>query len=352
MANTGLAIAHQTVEIVRGEWETPANLELIKRTVAPGLTDVEFALFCHVARVRHLDPLQRQIHAVKRSVKRQNGEGYEEKMTIQTGIDGFRAIANRTNTYMPSEKLPLVEGAGTTDLRVTVWVKKYGRGQWHEYGATAYYREFVQTRRGGDGKMVPVAMWEKMPLGQTEKCAEAKALRRGWPEELGQIYVDEEMQHAEIAPEIQSPKQDRTQRELGTLRVSMEPNRGHGNEGMQRANPPEPEICAECRAVGGHEPDCPHAAKVPEPNVPPPPTEAGWKAFAGHDPKLHISYKQGRMLFAIQNQLGLTDEWVKTKLAEEFHVPHRPLIPKAEFGAVLDAIDPEGKQHELSQVPF
>ena len=32
-----------------------------------------------------------------------------------------------------------------------------------------------------------------MPVNQLTKCAEALALRRGWPEELGGVYVDEEM---------------------------------------------------------------------------------------------------------------------------------------------------------------
>src|SRR5271157_4662181 len=50
------------------------------------------------------------------------------------------------------------------------------------------------------------------------------------------------------------PKQDKTQREMGTLKASSEPNRGHGNEGMQKA---EPTICADCRGMdGNHTPEC------------------------------------------------------------------------------------------------
>lgn len=213
------------------------EIKLIASTVAPGLTNDQFKLFLYVAKVRNLDPLQRQIHAVMRNTFEPESNSWAKKMTIQTGIDGFRAIANRTGLYMPSDKAPLVEGQGTPELRVTVWVKKWAPNdrQWHEFGATAYYREFVQTKKDGNA-LKPVAMWEKMPLGQTEKCAEAKVLRRGWPEELGQIYVDEEMQHTEPVGEVLSPekKQDKTQREMGTLKASTEPNRGHGNEGMAK----------------------------------------------------------------------------------------------------------------------
>jgi phage recombination protein Bet len=178
--------------VAQPEWER--KLALVKQTVAPGLTNDEFELFCHVAKTRNLDPLQRQIHAVKRRTFNNESKSWEEKLTIQIGIDGFRAIANRTGLYMPSDKTPLIEGSESSEMRATVWVKKYHRESktWNEFGATAYYREFVQLKKDGN-EYKPVAMWAKMPLSMTEKCAEAKALRRGWPEELGQIYIPEEI---------------------------------------------------------------------------------------------------------------------------------------------------------------
>lgn len=39
----------------------------------------------------------------------------------------------------------------------------------------------------------PNSMWKKRPFGQLEKCAEAAALRRGFPEEVGNEYADDEM---------------------------------------------------------------------------------------------------------------------------------------------------------------
>lgn len=339
---------------VSREWET--QLELVKRTVAPGLTDEEFALFCHVARVRHLDPLQRQIHAVKRATWDPEKNGYVEKMSLQTGIDGYRAIANRTDLYMPSDRLPLVEDAGKDSLRVTVWVKKYSRNDsdWHEFGATAYYREYVQTRRNkGTNKVEPNAMWEKMPINQLTKCAEALALRRGWPEELGQIYVDEELPSQEpvyLPPE--NARQDKARRELGTLRVSREPNRGHGNEGTQRSV--EQEICAECRQVNGHAEGCKlnpkNAAAAGTGKIGisgDGSTVAGatkkskrdaWIAQPGHDPKIHIAFDEGVQLFELQRKLNVTDEQIKTLLDREFEIQHRYLIRQDQFQQVLDAV--------------
>ncbi len=219
---------------------TPEQIELIKKTVAPGLKDDEFALYMYIARVRNLDPLQRQIHAVMRKVKNRDTGNWEERMTIQIGIDGFRSIANRSGLYMPSERPPLIEGAGTPEVRVTAWVKKWSPldRSWHEFSGTALYREYVQTVKV-DNKWVANSMWEKMPMNQTEKCAEAKALRRGWPEELGQFYIPEELKHDDEGPKTASEKKvekeeakARARRQADLLTPSQEPNRGHGNEGF------------------------------------------------------------------------------------------------------------------------
>src|SRR6185437_8938526 len=70
------------------EW-TRDQVDLLKRTVANDLSDDEFALFGYQCRRRGLDPFVRQIHAVKRG----------GQVTFQTGIDGYRLIAERTWRY-------------------------------------------------------------------------------------------------------------------------------------------------------------------------------------------------------------------------------------------------------------
>ena len=68
---------------------TPGEITTIKETVAVGATDNELRLFLYQCSRTGLDPLSRQIHFIKRG----------GKATIQTGIDGFRAIAERTGKY-------------------------------------------------------------------------------------------------------------------------------------------------------------------------------------------------------------------------------------------------------------
>jgi phage recombination protein Bet len=350
MPETAMMVAKtQGMTVVNQDWERPENLELIKQTVAPGLSDPEFMMFCHVARVRHLDPLQKQIYAIKRRTWNAETGQYEDRMVLQVGIDGFRSIANRTGLYMPSDRLPLVEGQGTENLRVTVWVQKWHEmsGQWKEFGATAYYREFVQTKKNkATGKLEPVSQWEKMPLAQTEKCAEIKAIRRGWPEELGQFYTPEEVSSTiDVDPVPQEkPKLDKIRRDLGTLKVSSEPNRGHGHEGTQRTaeqasqRAPEQEICAECRTLNGHAADCSLNKKNAQKK---PSKREAWDTQPGHDPKTHIPFEDGITLFDIQRQLNLTDDQVRAFLDKEFEIQHRYLIRQDQFQVVLDAIQKE-----------
>lgn len=237
---------------------TDEQKKLIKATVGSGLTDDQFAWGMYVAQRMNLDPLRRQVHFVKRRKKKarqanSTQDEWEEYLTIQVAIDGARAIANRGGCYAPSDQLPHYQyrdeelAGGKTKkvlFAVTVWVKKFTPvdRSWHEYGATAIFDEFVPLERDGNSWKVS-SMWEKMPHNQLEKCAEFKALKRGFPEELDGLNiqeefdrVDQEIQNEQHAADKRGegdapPSQTRKQRERGTLRQSKEPNRGHDQEG-------------------------------------------------------------------------------------------------------------------------
>ena len=175
------------------------QVNLIKATVARDTTDDEFALFLYVAKNTGLNPLLRQIHAVKRW----DSKLEREAMAIQTGIDGYRLIAERTGKYAPGREPEFAHGEDGDLVSATAYVKKMtADGTWHEVPATAFYDEYVQTKKDG----TPNIMWGKMPHSQLAKCAEALAIRKAFPSETAGVQGEEEMGQAENIIEGQTAK--------------------------------------------------------------------------------------------------------------------------------------------------
>jgi phage recombination protein Bet len=175
----------------------PEKVELLKRTMCKGATDDELELFLHACKHTGLDPFVRQIYAVKRKQRNDNGD-YVEVMTIQTGIDGYRLIAERTGRYMPGREPTFTYNDNGLLLTATAHVKKLAAdGSWHEISATAHWDEYVSLKR--DNK--PTRMWNDKPHIMLSKCAESLALRRAFPAELSGVYTREEMEQAEPSGE-------------------------------------------------------------------------------------------------------------------------------------------------------
>jgi phage recombination protein Bet len=169
---------------------TPDQVALIKRTIAKDCSDDELKLFVHVCRRLRLDPIAKQIYAVK----------MDGKMVIQTGIDGFRLIAERTGKYRGASDPEWCGEDGAwkevwTDMEVypraaRVRVKKQGPDDLEPIivSGVANFTEYVAMK--GDE---PNARWKKAPAAMLAKCAEALALRRAFPEELSGLFSFDEM---------------------------------------------------------------------------------------------------------------------------------------------------------------
>jgi phage recombination protein Bet len=175
---------------------TDEQIALIKATVAKDTTDDELALFLYTAKSTGLDPLRKQIHAIKRLDRKTD----KRVMTIQTGIDGYRVLAERTGCYVPGRE-PTFEVSPkdpSHPLSATAYIKKLVANAWHEVAATARWDEYVQTYFDkGTNRWEPTPFWKRMPFGQLAKCAEALALRRAFPDALGGLYTHEEMAQAD-----------------------------------------------------------------------------------------------------------------------------------------------------------
>lgn len=171
------------------------DLELIKRTVCPSqdFTDAEFGLFMYTAKSRGLNPLTKQIYAIKRWTGNRMG------MSIQVAIDGFRAVAQRTGAY--AGQTPC-QWCGSDGVWRDVWLAKEPpmaarvgvlRHDFKEpLYAIALYSDYCQYTK--EGKIT--SMWQKMPSLMLAKCAESLALRKAFPESLSGLYSSDEMAQA------------------------------------------------------------------------------------------------------------------------------------------------------------
>ena len=189
----------------------PAQIAIIKRTVASDTNANEFDLFMEACRSYRLDPFRKQIHCV---VYNKDNEA-KRKMTIIVSRDGCRIIAQRCGDYRPASQPPTYEvdpaekspcnPLGLVSATVTLF-KQDNRGEWFPVAGQAYWDEFAPLKddwqfdkeagkRAPTGKKVLDAsgQWAKMGRLMLAKCAEMQALRAGWPDEFGAIYSEEEM---------------------------------------------------------------------------------------------------------------------------------------------------------------
>ena|ERR1700752_4312699 len=176
----------------------PKQIEILKNSICRGVTNEEFEVFIMACVKTQLDPFMRQIYAVKRKAKKPDGS-WGETMTIQTGIDGYRLIAERTERYAPGQEPTYTYDQHGQLLSATAYVKKQTKdGTWHVVSASAYIDEYCQTivdRQTGEKKAS--GMWGNMPRTMLAKCAEAQALRKAFPAEMSGVYTKEEMEQAE-----------------------------------------------------------------------------------------------------------------------------------------------------------
>lgn len=167
------------------------KMQLLKDTFFKGSSNDEFMLFAHACERTGLDPFLKQIYPVKRW----DSTLKKEIMTVQTGIDGYRLMAERTGCYSPGKEPTFNYNKEGKLISSTAYVKKLTKdGTWHEVSATAFYDEYCQRTKEGN----PTSMWSKMPHSQLAKCAESLALRKAFPAELSGMYTKEEMEQSEI----------------------------------------------------------------------------------------------------------------------------------------------------------
>lgn len=173
----------------------PAELQLVKDTIGKNLSDDELRWFLYQAKQLGLNPLLKQVYAVKRYDSKLG----REVMSVQIGIDGARGIAETTDEY-EGQTAPM--WCGKDGVWTDVWLSKepplaakvgvFRKGFREAVYGIAKYDSYVQVTKNG---IAP--LWSKMPDIMLAKCAESLALRKAFPKKLNGIYTNEEMQQAD-----------------------------------------------------------------------------------------------------------------------------------------------------------
>ena len=139
-----------------------------------------------------------------------NGKSQKRQVVIVTTISGLRAIADRSGTYRPDDqparivydeaaKHPKANPHGIIEGIVTPY--RFAHGGWHPVVGQVFWDEIapIRTDDTGDKWLDNRTPWPARPRGQFIKCCEAAALRLGWPENLANVYAEDELDKARMA---------------------------------------------------------------------------------------------------------------------------------------------------------
>lgn len=179
MSNEALALVERHERSTTLVVITTEQVDLIKRTIAQDATDAELQLFFYDCKRRGVHPLDKLIHFTKRA----------GKYTPVTSIDYFRSRAAETKEHMGTADAVFVGTPKKDDFAASVTVFRMVQGEKCPFTATARWSEYCPDEKNA-------FMWSKMPHGQLGKCAEALALRKGFPQELADLHTFEEMAQA------------------------------------------------------------------------------------------------------------------------------------------------------------
>jgi phage recombination protein Bet len=144
-------------------------IDTLRNTIARDLNDSEFKLFCEIVKATNLNPITKEIWAIKTRAGLQ----------IMTGINGFLRIANSHPQFDGIETEAQWDGGKL----VAVTCKVHRKDRRYPATATAYLREYAK----------PSPIWQQMPSVMLTKCAKSLAIREAFIQQLGGLYTAEEM---------------------------------------------------------------------------------------------------------------------------------------------------------------
>jgi phage recombination protein Bet len=196
--------------INEAQWRTLMN------NLYPGAASDSVLMVWDYCVARQLDPLKKPCHIVPMRVKDGKSGDYVWRDVVMPGIYEYRTTATRTGAYMGQSEAvfgPLIDYLGVTApewCRIVVYRWNREAGMRAEFPARVKFSEAAATAKDKKtGELYVNDRWTKAPEQMLEKCAEAAALRKAFPDELGGTHTADEMIEQQLEPIVVEAKATR-----------------------------------------------------------------------------------------------------------------------------------------------
>lgn len=185
-----------------------AQWKVLSEAIFPAAKTVDaIVMALAYCKARSLDIMKRPVHIVP--MWDSSRGAYVE--TVWPGISELRTTASRTGVYAGCDEPTFGKNVKHTFKgrvkRNGQWVEETAEVEFPEYCRLTVYKivqgqrvafvgpkvSWLETYATQGNTELPNKMWQERPEGQLEKCAEAAALRRAFPEETGGELTAEEM---------------------------------------------------------------------------------------------------------------------------------------------------------------
>jgi len=153
----------------------PAEISIIKKQLAPGISDGELLYCLEMAKNYDLSLIRKEVYIVSR--RSQVNGMWVEKFEPMIGRKGARIIARKKGMNMPPrthcviKKIPMLKNGKwilEEDLVAVAELTILENGNEVTYSQEANYSSFVQTKKDGSVSK----FWHSMPLVMLQKVAE------------------------------------------------------------------------------------------------------------------------------------------------------------------------------------
>src|SRR6056297_509031 len=187
MQTTTETLPELKTQDIQASWES--KMDLVKRKVGNGLTQTEWELFLYMAKLYDLNPLLREIWAIKFN---------NQPAQIFTGRDGLLKIAHKSGMFDGMKTMLLVEQNGEAvevdvapskakllGAKCYVWRKDMS----HPVEVSVKFSEYDKSNSP------KYNAWKDKPDTMIKKVAEAHCLRRTFS--IHGLYLPEEFKQAQ-----------------------------------------------------------------------------------------------------------------------------------------------------------